>query len=90
MYSIYMYSIDHVKISNRPISPKSAPPHKGPRLRLRTFNFGLEGFSRLANRRFHVPKKEKKEKAVLEMLKRTFGKFRALFGKFLRISGNFW
>jgi hypothetical protein len=37
-----------------------------------------------------VPKKEKKEKAVLEMLKRTFGKFRALFGKFLRISGNFW
>ncbi|CAL1140273.1 unnamed protein product [Cladocopium goreaui] len=33
---------------------------------LRTFNFGLEGFSRLANRRFHVPKKEKKEKAQID------------------------
>lgn len=31
-------------------------------LRLRTFNFGLEGFSRLASRRYHVSKKEKKEK----------------------------
>ena len=33
-----------------------------PLLRLRSFNFGLEGFSRLASRRYHVSKKEKKEK----------------------------
>lgn len=62
-------------------------------LRLRTFNFGLEGFSRLASRRYHVSKKEKKEKEKAgEKLEESredehFDFFDIFFLKFIQVDG---